>query len=110
MIKNSQVTGSSVKSEEYPEHEKLHAVVEESQVCGEFLEWLQSEKGFSICRHVTDEERDARDSGGFWEWNGQELVPAPFVLHELLAEFFEIDLEKLEEEKLQMLKVLRGQV
>lgn len=37
---------------EYPEHEKLEAVEEQSQACGEFLEWLLSVKGYQVCEHV----------------------------------------------------------
>ena len=37
---------------DYPEHEKLEQVQEQSQACGEFLEWLFSEKGYQVCEFV----------------------------------------------------------
>ena len=82
----------------YPEHEKLRDVTHESQVCGEFLEWLTNESGLVVCEI---------DSGN-----------APFVDHffpkretteQLLARYFEIDLKKLAKEKDRMLEYIREQ-
>lgn len=70
----------------YPEHEKLRAIKEESQVCGEFIEWLGMQ-GYSV-------EPISRKTRAF-------------VLRAQLANFFEIDEEKLEEEKQAMLEELR---
>jgi hypothetical protein len=67
---------------QYPEHEKLQEIRDQSQKCGEFLEWLE-EQGYV--------EITARKS-----------------LTSLLAEFFEIDEEKLEREKRRMLDRLRS--
>jgi hypothetical protein len=77
---------------EYPEHEKLKAVKDRSQAIGEFLEWLQEEKGLSICKW-SDEER--------------EYLLAYVSTQALLAEFFKIDRKKLEEEKEGMLEAFR---
>lgn len=73
----------------YPEHEKLQAVKEQSQICGEFLEWLH-QKHFVIAVYA-----------------GNELVPSYQRTTTLLAEFFEIDEDKLEDEKMQMLEEFR---
>lgn len=70
-----------LKKLKFPEHEKLKLIAAHSQVCGEFVEWLGS-KGFSV--------------GG-----------RSFNLHHCLAEFFEIDEEKIEEENRVMLEQLR---
>lgn len=78
---------------DYPEHEKLHAVVEESQACGEFYDWLQS-KGYTLC------ESDERNPERFW--------PVHRPITDLLAERFGIDQEKLEDEKRAMLDELRA--
>ena len=67
----------------YPEHEKLGAVKNESQIIGEFLEWLLAEK-LIIC------EEDKLIFSG-----------------KLLAKYFDIDLEKLEEERRRMLEEMR---
>lgn len=63
----------------YPESEKFHKVAEQSQICGEFLDWLQFEK----------------------------RVHLPNSIEKLLAEFFEIDLKKLEAEKREILVEVR---
>src|SRR5512135_3462017 len=92
-------------SEQYPEHEKLHMVKDRSQSIGEFLEWLRSEKGYVICERLRtsagDEEEEEDDAD-------YELVPANLGITKLLAEFFKIDLEKIEAEKRQMLDQLRA--
>jgi len=72
---------------EYPEHDKLHAVVDKSQAIGEFLEWASERHGFRLC---------------YLEGNRYWSVGTP--VQRLLAEFFEIDENKLEEEKRAMLE------
>jgi hypothetical protein len=42
---------------DYPEHDKLHKIHEQSQAIGEFLEWLQWEKKWQIIENV-----------GYWDW------------------------------------------
>lgn len=78
-----------------PECAKMAAVKDKSQAIGEFIEWLHDKKGLVIA-----------------EWNDSiigrdELVGAYIGTEQLLAEFFDIDLEKVEQEKRQMLKELR---
>lgn len=75
----------------YPEHEKLHKVHEQSQVIGEFLEQLGSE-GLSICEYVDRHDR----------WS-----PLSKNTEKILADYFGIDLDKLEKEKRQMLAELQ---
>ena len=77
--------------EAYPEHDKLRAVKDRSQACGEFLEFL-GEKGLILAEYPED---------------GERLVPAQYRAPALLAEFFDIDEDKLEEEKRKMLDTLR---
>jgi hypothetical protein len=78
---------------DYPEHEKLKKIQERSQACGEFLEWLQDEKNLVLCHRPDFEtEEDEEDQEG-------EYFPAPISKMRLLAEFFDIDLDKLEDEK-----------
>jgi hypothetical protein len=74
----------------YPEYEKLMLIKNESQIIGEFLEWLTIEKELSLCAH---------DEGGVNE--------AYYSNEEILSEYFKIDLYKLEQEKNQMLKQLK---
>ena len=77
---------------EYPEHEKMAEIREQSQICGEFLEWLTTDGGYHLAQQS--------DSG---PWT----VPALYSVPELLARFFEIDLGKIEVEKQQMLEDIR---
>jgi len=76
---------------EYPMHEKLKTVATLSQICGEFLEWLEC-RGLRLAK---------------WEEDGETLVPTQTSRTQLLAEFFEIDLDALEQEKRHMLGVQR---
>lgn len=71
----------------YPEHEKLKAIPKnERDAVGEFIEWLSGNYGYL----VTYGEREA-----------------PILVEQLMAEYYEIDLDKLEEEKVLMLEHLR---
>lgn len=71
---------------DYPEHEKLKAIKDRSQACGEFIEWLNHSKRIHLA-----------------EYSHGELYPTTKSLLDLLADFFEIDRQKLEDEKLAML-------
>ena len=82
----------------YPECEKLSQVRDKSQVIGEFLDWLVCEKEISLVR-FTDRDTDDPDDPGY------EFINTS--IERLLAEFFEIDLNKVEKEKCTMLGELR---
>lgn len=89
----------------YPEHDKLRAVKSKSQACGDFLKWLQDYKGYELAaRHEHNEECD-RGRRGCQLADSLEAVHVR--VETLLATYFEIDLKKLEEEKLAMLEALR---
>jgi hypothetical protein len=74
----------------YTEHDKLSEVREQSQFLGEFIEWAQS-KGMFLA------EYDHKD----------RVVMVNKTINTLLSEFLNIDLVKLEKEKLQMLEALK---
>lgn len=74
----------------YPEHEKLKALQGANQIVGNFIEWL-GEAGYVIAKYD--------DIGDLWSANRS--------IDRLLAEHFEIDLDKLEEEKVAMLEEIR---
>lgn len=80
---------------QYPEHDKLEKIKDFSQTCGEFLAWLNSEKGIQLAVYSKNNEHD----GNLYLCNTPK--------RKLLAEFFEIDSDKLEAEKLQMLDRMR---
>ena len=76
----------------YTQHEKLKKVQKESQAIGEFIEWMQSDQGYTVCENPT----------------GEEFFPVRFNIQEILAKFYGINLNKLEEEKRHMLTYIRG--
>lgn len=75
----------------YPEHEKMRLIVDQSQAIGEFIEWLGDVQDISLCYS---------DRNAYW--------PTGKPIMWLLAEFFEIDLQKIAEEKAAMLAAVRG--
>lgn len=82
---------------QYPECEKMAAVKDRSQVIGEFLDWLLNEKEFVIAHYDPYES----DHGG------ETLVCDQKDIEIWLAEFFNIDLDKIEKERCQILDEIR---
>lgn len=78
----------------YPMHDKLSAVRDRSQAIGEFLDWAD-ERGWSLHDTTTD------DPYG-------RTYPVRLTINQILAEFFGIDLEVLEDEKRRMLDFQRA--
>jgi hypothetical protein len=74
----------------YPEHAKLKLIAEQSQVVGEFMDWL-GEKDIALVSFA-----DYRDDG----------IPVPW--RPLLAEYFGIDEKVIEQEKRAMLDAIRA--
>jgi hypothetical protein len=101
----------------YPEHEKQRPILQFSQKIGEFVEWLEQEKKIHFAQIHThgpacagwDADRnrynpDGKNRCGFYDG---ELFMSHASITKLLAEFFEIDLKKLEIEKEAMLDTMR---
>ncbi len=86
------LTAGQSKGDLYPEHAKLEAVQHLSQNVCEFLEWADS-KGMFMSRFL----RPDRDT----------IVQVNDRREELAARFLNIDRDKLEREKQQMLKAQR---
>jgi hypothetical protein len=80
------------KPKKYPEHERLKLVKDKSEICGAFLDWLQNERK----PQTVLVEYDQSDN----------YVDCRKRIEELLAEYFEIDLKKIEKEKVEMIKLL----
>lgn len=76
----------------YPEHDKLTKVKDQSQTIGEFLDWL-STQGIHLASYSYD--------------GSEHLWDIFQTREELLAQRFDINLLKLENEKRQMLKEIR---
>jgi hypothetical protein len=84
------MTTKKKKEQQYPALDKMQAVQKESQAIGEFLEWLQ-DRGTSL---------------GYW--HGDDYIPYRYgTIEDLLADYFEIDLNQVEREKRAELAELR---
>ena len=85
-----------MENSKYPECEKMRSIKEKSELCGDFLEWLQSKY-----RLINRQES--------FESSLASINYSSYInFEELLAEFFNIDLDKVEEEKKQILMELRN--
>jgi hypothetical protein len=73
----------------YPEHKKLSLVVEESQAIGEFLDFGLAGQGLVLTEYSED-----------------HLLPTSKSITSILAHYFEIDQDKIDKEKRQMLNEL----
>jgi hypothetical protein len=82
-------------SKQYPEHEKLKAIKHQSQIIGEFIEWM-GHQGLTVCE-LAEGKYDSH------YYPTTKRLPT-----QLLAEFFEIDENRLEKEKQQMLDEQRA--
>lgn len=80
----------------YPEHEKLLAVKDQTQVIGEFLEWLAS-RGIQLMRP------SGHENIGHDGW-----LPDTRSISTILADWAGIDEARLEREKRAMLERLQG--
>jgi hypothetical protein len=102
-----------------PELDRMKAVTTESQQCGQFLEWLLGEKGYSIVTY----HKHGPDCAGWDEDRGRyhpsgedrcgasenELMPVHINIQQLLAEYFGIDLDKVENERRAILERIQAQ-
>lgn len=79
----------------YPEHEKQAKIIDKSQAIGEFLDWLQNEEGITLA-HYDDSY-----------YQGHVLTPVHRSIQGWLARYFGIDLNRLEDEKREMLRLQR---
>ena len=82
---------------EYPEHEKLTKIKDNSQLLAEFLEWALG-KDYAFCQRITVE--------GGTPYERTVYHPYSSSVDKILAEFYEIDLAELENEKRQMLAII----
>ncbi len=83
----------------YPEHDKLSLVSDKSQTIGEFLAWLEA--GGLGTEYGSVEL-------AFFPLHRGGLAPLMKPKTELLAKFFDIDLDKIEDEKQVMIAEIRA--
>lgn len=75
---------------QWPEHEKQAQIIDEAHSIGQFLDWAEGQ-GLQLCR-FNDRFEEFQPVGHFVD---------------VIAEYFEIDLSKIEAEKRAMLDKLR---
>lgn len=102
---------------DYPEHDKLLAIQDQSQAIGEFVDWL-SFKGIWLMHYplrnaLCDECEDDEELREYciehhWLRTRNEAFAIDTPIERLLAEFFQIDYEALMDEKDAMLRALRN--
>jgi hypothetical protein len=80
---------------ETPECERLSAISDKSNCIGEFIDWLH-EQDMTIAKW---EDLEDHDDPSLWPYSGSTT--------RLLAQFFDIDLDKVEKEKREILEALR---
>ncbi len=94
---------------QYPEHDKLRKVKDKSQEMGYFLDWLSS-TNIVLCKiHTHDEGCKDDDGDNYCGYHEDEYTSIRVGPEQLLSEYFNIDLKKLEEEKQQMLEEIRNE-
>ncbi len=86
----------------YPEHEKMSVVQEQLDALIEFLEEWSSKKDLALCQLVDSGKRT-----GFGSDVVMEYQPV-FSPRRLAYEFLEIDDQKIEQERRQMLDEIRS--
>jgi len=90
---------------DYPEHDKLSAVKDASQAIGEFIETA----GYTLCELRTFiEPLDDEPNGKTYETRPR-LAPVNKSIQVILADYYGIDLDKIEAEKRAMLDTLQQQ-
>lgn len=86
-----------IREEWMPECEKLLKVSHISQPIGEFIEWLLGERGYVLAEWKKNDDED------------DELFPVHPDITRLLAEFFQVDLNRVEDERQAIMRALRAQ-
>lgn len=81
-----------------PELDKMLAEKEKSQVIGSFLDEV-GEKGWALCEWTEDE--NSRSGGEYTQVRGG--------IETILAEYFGVDEEKAEKERIALLEYVRSQ-
>jgi hypothetical protein len=85
--------GMNTSQPKCPECEKLAGVAEESNKIGDFLDWMIDNTSFRVCEYDSNEY----------------FSSSHFQRELLLAQYFDIDLKKVEQERRSLLKWLRSQ-
>lgn len=104
---------------EYPEHDKLNSLIrtrsgadialsDAAQIIGEFIESSKYELGVWGCVHGYENPDECEESRYCRAGEGESRMwPAQGGVQRVLAEYFEVDQSRLEQEKQQMLEQIR---
>jgi hypothetical protein len=92
--------------EQYPEHARLHSVVEYSTQIGAFLDWM-GEDGVILSREHRHLKSCYDDGNRLCGLSSDELAFDHEPIEKRLARYFDIDLNKIEAEKREMLAEIR---
>lgn len=90
---------------DYPEHDKLAAVKDETQAAGEFIEWLNGQGIFLAKTYMFTKDDQVTDDPAQERYERTGVVAKSLIT--LLAEWSGIDQNKIEAEKRQMLATIR---
>ena len=82
-----------------PECEKLASVSDKSNELGHFLDWMFTENDYVLCKWYEDEGEDGQDY--------YRVHLSNSLINDVLAKFFHIDLDKVEQERRALLEWLR---
>ncbi len=87
-----------------PEHDKLKLISGKSQAIGDFLEWTRA----TLCTTHEHADNCRGDSGRLMcGLSSGEYEEVRTPIRKLLAQYFDIDEQKLEDEKVAMLDAIR---
>ena len=90
---------------EFPEHEKLHKVKDQTQAIGEFLDYSEYILAEYRCPHGYKNPADCEESEYCRAGTGDTMLfQVTGSINDILAEHFGIDLNKLELEKREMIR------
>ena len=101
---------------DYPEHEKLHQIADESQTIGSFIDFGLPQMGLVIfeqpyrqcpCWSCGRERKNGKWHAKHDEPTEGRWYPTRRSIQTILAEYFDIDQKKIDAEKKQMLSTLR---
>jgi hypothetical protein len=103
----------AIEEPAHPELDRLHLIHEQSNAIGAFVDWLAQAKKVSFCVQHKHEESCKEPNprlGGRWSgrydcglYSG-DFQLFRYSLTQLLAEFFSIDLKRVEQEKQALLE------
>ena len=88
----------SIEKTPTPELDKMKMIQSKYKVIGMFLEYLLGEKGHTICRYALKQDEKTKN-GDETGYKKDDLIPIFKSIEQMLAEYFGINLKKVEQER-----------